>query len=266
MYRRSLPDNQPPNKRPRSEAVLPADFFDSTEIQADNESNDTSPPPSPSYWARERLFDETFEQMVYDERVVNLIKRREEIKNQPKQLNIQSEEENSLKKEVFLEQNASEYESDTSIIKSDSDSDSETRVKTSLEEWKKYFELGASLCLYNWEILSTAVISCWGGPNSGEKRDWLCGVICDLIENMPLISVEEVEGVLLQVMEDEFNVIVEDGSVEEVAKKIITLYRKCKEGEIREIEEWYEGWKNGSCRMSRMKEVVPKGDSEDEEC
>lgn len=121
----------------------------------------------------------------------------------------------------------------------------ETSIKRGLEGWEKYFELGVSLCLYNWEILSTAVISCWGGSDSGGKRDWLCGVICDLIEEMPLISVEEVEGVLLQVMEDEFNVIVEDGSVEEVAEKIIRLYRKCKEGEIREIEELYERWKMG---------------------
>lgn len=115
--------------------------------------------------------------------------------------------------------------------------------------------MGVSLCLYNWEILSTAVTSYWGGSESGEKRDWLCGFMCDLIQEMPLISVEEIEGVLLQVMEDEFNVIVEDGSVEEVARKIITLYRKCKDGEIREIEEWYERWKNGSSGTTRIKEM-----------
>ncbi|KTW25760.1 hypothetical protein T552_03373 [Pneumocystis carinii B80] len=118
-----------------------------------------------------------------------------------------------------------------------------------LEEWKGYFELGVSLCLYEWQVLSMAVSSCWGGTDSGEKRDWLCGVLCELVENTGLISVEEVEGVILQVMEDEFNVIVEDGSVEEVSRKILMLYEKCRVGEVREIEEWYERWKKKHVRQ-----------------
>ncbi|KTW25761.1 hypothetical protein T552_03374 [Pneumocystis carinii B80] len=116
MYRRSSPGhNQPPNKRQRPESVLPADFFDSEEIQENTESNEVSPPPSPSYWARERLLDETLEQRVYDERAKNLIKRRNEIRNKSIQLDEELNTRKSAGKEGSFSSNCeSESDSDAS--------------------------------------------------------------------------------------------------------------------------------------------------------
>lgn len=88
------------------------------------------------------------------------------------------------------------------------------------------WELGVSLVLNFWPALTDAVNSQWGGPESSDKRDWLCGHIADLWESIPDADEFEVESTLLQVMEDEFEVALEDDSAFEVARAIMDLRKK----------------------------------------
>lgn len=139
-----------------------------------------------------------------------------------------------------------------------------SEIHEGLNTWKGYFELGIALCLYEWPILSTALISGWGGPDGMDKRDWMCGVIAEGVENGSLKSSDEVEIVLSQIMEDEFNVIVEDGSIEYLGKKIMTLCQMCKAGDIQEIEQWYKKWKNKSSTIHQSNVLNIQESSEEE--
>jgi len=84
------------------------------------------------------------------------------------------------------------------------------------------------------------VTSHWGGADSDEKRDWLCGAIADMFpplgkavatagigENDDDGDAEpdeyDVEETLAQVMQDEFDVAVEDDSIVPIAQQIIQL-------------------------------------------
>jgi pre-rRNA-processing protein TSR2 len=78
------------------------------------------------------------------------------------------------------------------------------------------WELGVSLILNFWPALTDAVNSNWGGPDSSDKRDWLCGHIADLWDSIPDADEFEIESTLVQVMEDEFEVALEDDSAFEV--------------------------------------------------
>jgi pre-rRNA-processing protein TSR2 len=82
------------------------------------------------------------------------------------------------------------------------------------EKW----ELGVSLILNFWQPLRDAVACGWGGPDSSDKRDWLCGVIADLWSEDPDANEDTIEYRLLQVMEDEFEVNLEDDSAFEVCR------------------------------------------------
>ena len=90
------------------------------------------------------------------------------------------------------------------------------------------WELGVAYILNSWPALTLAVSSQWGGPNSSEKRDWLCGAIADMfppLDQTLINSVNptgedngepddyDVEETLAQVMQDEFEVSVEDDSI-----------------------------------------------------
>lgn len=77
----------------------------------------------------------------------------------------------------------------------------------------------------------------WGGPESAQKRTWLAGVIVDAFEEEkdPAPDVPYVELILLQVMEDEFETVLEDGSAEDVAKNIVELWKAAQEGNVQAI-------------------------------
>ncbi|RPA78750.1 hypothetical protein BJ508DRAFT_416356 [Ascobolus immersus RN42] len=98
------------------------------------------------------------------------------------------------------------------------------------------WELGVSLILHYWPALSTAVQSGWGGPDSSDKRDWFAGTIADMVweRDMDEIDLEEVLG---QIMEDEFEVVVEDGSLEVTARRIMVLKEDIIKNDFSKVEK-----------------------------
>ncbi|KAF8342412.1 Pre-rRNA-processing protein TSR2-domain-containing protein, partial [Amanita rubescens] len=87
------------------------------------------------------------------------------------------------------------------------------------------FARGVISRLAVWPVLRVAVQENWGGPKSEDKRTWLASEIVDAFENQnPLPDDQYVEELLLQVMEDEFDCVVEDGSGEDVGRDIVKMW------------------------------------------
>lgn len=89
------------------------------------------------------------------------------------------------------------------------------------------FARGVIARLTIWPALRLAVDEAWGGPDSAQKRTWIVSVIVDAFD--PAESQENpdeyyVEDMLLQMMADEFDTVLEDGSAEAVAKDIMKLW------------------------------------------
>ena len=109
-----------------------------------------------------------------------------------------------------------------------------------------YLDLGITLAIHNWPALTMAVQSNWGGPTAGDKRDWLCGAISDMINERPETDAEDLEDVLGQVMNDEFDVVVDDESAVPVAAKIMEVRALVARGEYGPIQEMWETWQKKS--------------------
>lgn len=73
-----------------------------------------------------------------------------------------------------------------------------------------------TLLLYFWTPLRDAVACGWGGANSRKKSEWLYNNIAELWDEIADADADTVEDRLLQVMEDEFDVYLEDDSAFEV--------------------------------------------------
>lgn len=106
-------------------------------------------------------------------------------------------------------------------------------------------DLLISLRLHLWPALTLAIQNAWGTSSpqiSADKRDWLGGAISDLFAENQLRDLEDLEDVLVQVMSDEFEVVVEDGSLEEVARLIWTGVRTVRAGEGKEVRSLQQEW------------------------
>ncbi|KAL9118650.1 MAG: hypothetical protein Q9187_004802 [Circinaria calcarea] len=134
------------------------------------------------------------------------------------------------------------------------------------EKIQAKFDLSIALALHAWPALSLAVQNSWGGPESSEKRDWFAGAISDLIAAAPDADVEYVEEFLLNVMNDEFDANLEDGSAEEVAAKIVGLRKLTLQGDFALVDEMQRSWEERQRRGGRAVEfqLVEEGQDKDE--
>ncbi|KAH9936897.1 Pre-rRNA-processing protein TSR2-domain-containing protein [Epithele typhae] len=99
------------------------------------------------------------------------------------------------------------------------------------------FARGVIARLAYWPALRIAVDQGWGGAESAQKQTWVASVLVDDFEEQdPTPDLNFVEDRLLQVMVDEFDADLEDGSAEAVAKDIVSLWEEVK-GKKVEVEE-----------------------------
>ncbi|KAH3683703.1 hypothetical protein WICPIJ_005322 [Wickerhamomyces pijperi] len=142
------------------------------------------------------------------------------------------------------------------------------------EKQQANFALGVSMSIHSWEVLETAVVNGWGGPQSSDKRDWITSIVLDLFEGK-IVDIELVEETLLNAMIDEFDVQVEDDSSLIIADRIVKVYRACALEQYGEIHQAYHAWQlkqqNRAQRDASLRVVVqedpnnPDDSDEDEE-
>ncbi|CAK45937.1 uncharacterized protein An11g04500 [Aspergillus niger] len=130
----------------------------------------------------------------------------------------------------------------------------------------QYLDLGITLAINAWPALTLAVQSNWGGPTSSDKRDWLCGAISEMIQERPETDAEDLEDVLIQVMNDEFDVVVDDESAGMVAVQIMEMKGQTEKGEFGAIQEMWEKWqsKKGASEIAGFQRGEDQDDDDDD--
>ncbi|KAF4216221.1 hypothetical protein CNMCM8980_006585 [Aspergillus fumigatiaffinis] len=129
-----------------------------------------------------------------------------------------------------------------------------------------YLDLGITLTINNWPALTMAVQSNWGGPTSSDKRDWLCGAISDMINERPETDALDLEDVLIQVMNDEFDVVVDDESAAPVAAQIMAIREQTARGEFGFVQELWETWqRKAQQKGSNVAAAFKRVEAEDDE-
>lgn len=126
-----------------------------------------------------------------------------------------------------------------------------------------------------WPALSSAVANNWGGPNSADKRDWFVGAVSELFDNDTCANPEnleieqlDVEDRLLQIMQDEFDVNLEDESEIMVAEDIMRLRKQVMErGDLSMVEElrMRHEKKGGAIAKGMVEQKNGSNDSDDDD-
>ncbi|KAJ7483928.1 Pre-rRNA-processing protein TSR2-domain-containing protein [Mycena galericulata] len=93
------------------------------------------------------------------------------------------------------------------------------------------FARGVIARLATWDTLRLAVQENWGGAGAPQKRTWLASAIVDAFEEtVPTPDDQYVEELLLQVLADEFDADLADGSAEPVALDIVRMWEETRLG------------------------------------
>lgn len=126
-----------------------------------------------------------------------------------------------------------------------------------------------SLHLHLWPALSVAIQNAWGtsSPALGEdKRAWFAGALSDLFAQNQVRDVEDLEDILEQVMSDEFEVVVDDGSLEEVARKMFSGRAQILKGDASEVARLMSIWEERQKKKTVIQAVQgPEVDQDTDE-
>ncbi|XP_069630548.1 pre-rRNA-processing protein TSR2 homolog isoform X2 [Haliaeetus albicilla] len=98
------------------------------------------------------------------------------------------------------------------------------------------FAQGVRAVLGGWAALQLAVAHGFGGPQSLEKATWLAGALQEFFAQNEL-GEEEVEEFLAEVMDNEFDTAVEDGSLRQVSRELVTLFAQASRGDVGGVGE-----------------------------
>ncbi|KAK7293557.1 hypothetical protein RJT34_16425 [Clitoria ternatea] len=98
------------------------------------------------------------------------------------------------------------------------------------------FNEGIGFVLFRWSALQAAVENEWGGRESRLKADQLAAdVLSWFTQSKEPLYIDDLEDTLDQGMLS-LNVEVEDGSIEEVAEKLMVMHEECLEGNFKSVE------------------------------
>lgn len=126
---------------------------------------------------------------------------------------------------------------------------------TALSQTQVYLARALLARLAVWPVLRIAVDSSWGGPESKQKRSWMASELLDALESSSSSSstlspnsasnqVDEdyIEEMILQMMNDEFDCVIEDGSSADVAEDLVKLWKEAQSGGEKAIEQSMKIW------------------------
>ncbi|XP_028754696.1 pre-rRNA-processing protein TSR2 homolog [Neltuma alba] len=127
------------------------------------------------------------------------------------------------------------------------------------------FNEGIALVLHRWSALRMAVENEWGGRESRQKAERLgSDLLFWFTQSKGPLYIDDLEEKLDEGMVS-LNMEVEDGSIEEVAEKLMILHEECLEGNFRSIEILREAHLKQAAHPRAMQAVNNDEDSEDDD-
>ncbi|KAM9324346.1 pre-rRNA-processing protein TSR2 homolog [Gastrophryne carolinensis] len=91
--------------------------------------------------------------------------------------------------------------------------------------------------LGSWPVLQIAVEHSFGGHYAQEKAEWMVRAVDEYFNTNSDLEQYEVEETLESILNDEFDTVVEDGSLPQIAQQLCTLYCQCRSGDTAAVQQ-----------------------------
>ncbi|XP_069604300.1 pre-rRNA-processing protein TSR2 homolog [Ranitomeya imitator] len=91
--------------------------------------------------------------------------------------------------------------------------------------------------LGSWPVLQIAVENGFGGPHVQEKAQWMVGAVYEYFHTNSDLEQYEVEDTLQSILNEEFDIMVEDGSLPMIAQQLCMFYSQCRHGDTVSVKD-----------------------------
>lgn len=100
------------------------------------------------------------------------------------------------------------------------------------QQGSEVFRRAVDYILTEWPSLNLAIENGMGGSQAQEKRVWMCKTIAEVMLKEQDIDLEDY---LAELVNQEFDTLIEDGSLEYNTKWIEKFYKDCLQGKDQEV-------------------------------
>ncbi|EHB07876.1 Pre-rRNA-processing protein TSR2-like protein [Heterocephalus glaber] len=132
------------------------------------------------------------------------------------------------------------------------------------EAVRTLFRAGVRVVLEAWPALKIAVENGFGGVHSQEKAEWLESAVEDYFICNADLELDEVEDFLEELMTNEFDTIVEDGSLPQVSQQLQTMFHHFQRGDGAALKEMASHITQRKCRATALKTARETNEDEDD--
>ncbi|XP_035650530.1 pre-rRNA-processing protein TSR2 homolog [Oncorhynchus keta] len=102
---------------------------------------------------------------------------------------------------------------------------------------RELFTEAVRAVLETWPVLQIAVDNGFGGVYGQQKADWMVDVVQQYFHDNANLQPDEVEDYIADLMNNEFDTVVDDGSLPQVAQKVSQIFTQCQQGKLAEVKD-----------------------------
>jgi len=127
------------------------------------------------------------------------------------------------------------------------------------------FKVAVSAIFRNWTALQLAVNQGAAGPHSASIASWMIDATVQWFRENKDLERDEVEDFLAEILNNEFNLVVEDGSIREVSSLVCEFFQLCStcadEATVMKRLEQLPNCDLSKCKVeSPQEEAIPASD------
>lgn len=104
--------------------------------------------------------------------------------------------------------------------------------------------------LSNWTSFQLAIKHGMGGNEANEKQLWLSQVLMQIFHDNKDLSPDEVADVVAEVINNEFDTIIEDGSLDILAHSLCNYYKLCRDGHEDQVNKKLEKLRSSHAQIT----------------
>ncbi|KAF7650448.1 hypothetical protein LDENG_00125880 [Lucifuga dentata] len=127
---------------------------------------------------------------------------------------------------------------------------------------RELFTAGVRAVLQRWPVLQIAVDNGFGGAYAQQKADWMVDVVQQYFHDNADLQPCEVEDFIAELMDQEFDTVVDDGSLPQVSGCLCHMFAQWQQGALQQLKQTVD--KLTEKKAERAKVMAPPAQSDEE--
>ncbi|XP_072223851.1 pre-rRNA-processing protein TSR2 homolog [Leuresthes tenuis] len=126
---------------------------------------------------------------------------------------------------------------------------------------RELFKEGVRAVLHTWPVLQIAVDNGFGGVYGQQKADWMVDAVQQYFHDNADLQQYEVEDFITELMDQEFDTVVEDGSLPQVSLALLQMFAQWRHGSLQQLQHAISSLRLSKAQRAQVM-APPQSDAE----